>query len=166
MQSGAEFDSPERVYFGGPFEEVGVVSFGGRPHEYELVFDELADEYSDVCLLRALDDAEFAARTEMWALEVQFRRAYRAGEVPYRVPNVLPEHDARYAELHSIATMAKAKATRSPTTHRAAKARFELLTSGDRYSRHWQVRWSPIGNMHIGDTGTGSPTAEQHLGGC
>src|SRR5262245_20869592 len=108
MQAGAGFDSPETVYFGGPFEEVGVISFGGRPHEYELVFDEIADEYSGVCLLRELDDAEFRARTEMWTLEVQFRRAFQAGELPYRIPNVLPEHDARYAELRSIATTAKA----------------------------------------------------------
>jgi hypothetical protein len=124
-------------YYGAP--RVGVADFGGEPHEYECVFDEVSDDYSDVYLLRPLSEAEFRAAVELWEIGLQWRRNFQAGVTPYNVDNASPEDAARHRELSELIKVERAR--QAWKQFRGARARFERIAGGseDNQESRWRV---------------------------
>lgn len=119
-------------WYDGP--RAGVADFSGRPHYYECLFDEPRDDWSDVYLLKPLDEETFRLVIEDWNIWLRWEAAFREGRTPRETHPALPEDRGRHDEL------AKILAERlfvSPDT--CVKARGEF-----RYGDPATVEWSVI----------------------
>lgn len=88
-------------YHDGPLS--GVADFEGRPHIFEnAYFDEAADRWSDVFLLRPIDAQVFAWTLEKRQVLLRWRRAVDQGEATYNDYPDLPSDRLRDADLNDL----------------------------------------------------------------
>jgi hypothetical protein len=137
----------EPVYTGAPYygwPRAGVASFRGVPYYFECVFDELADDYSNVYLIRSLDEETLRLELELWDIFLRWRRAADAGRVAPAQETVLPEDIPRRAEIWSILTERRSHVWSGALT--GARAEFKQQPGWPSRHTGWIVRWLPLGN--------------------
>ncbi|MEN3950720.1 hypothetical protein [Iodidimonas sp. SYSU 1G8] len=86
-------DEDDRVltiddYFDQPLK--GVAEYRGRPHYYNRQFDRETDAYLDVFILTPLDAEAFELAMAAWGIWLDWKMAFRRGEVP---ANSHPPHE-------------------------------------------------------------------------
>jgi hypothetical protein len=84
-------------YYDGP--RLGAADLGGRPHLYESIFDEAADEYSDLFWVMPIDESRFSLVMEAWAIWLRWQAAFRSGNASSDTHPALPEDRQRRDEL-------------------------------------------------------------------
>lgn len=87
-------------YWDGPRR--GLADYGGKPHLYQCVFDEAADDWSDVFLLRAVDAHVFEMAMEGWQIWLRWRRAFHEGQTTMETHPALPQDRQRHQELKAV----------------------------------------------------------------
>ena len=107
-------------YWDGP--RAGVANFMGRPHFYQSLFDEKADDWSDTFVLTPIDEETFKLELEDWEIWKRWEHAWRRGQAPLDSHPALPEDKARYEEI-AIALKDSAKVDSEVTIR--VKADFE-----------------------------------------
>ena len=130
--------SPERVhtvwdYWDGP--RAGVADFGGRPHAYECIFDETADDWTDLYRLKPLTAGQFDAVMRDWAIWLRWKAAFDEGTTTESTHPALPED----AEEHQALSDAVAEAMRIPDDAPVRHGSFRKDSDSDEL----QVQWSP-----------------------
>jgi hypothetical protein len=107
-------------YYDGP--RSGVADFEGQPHTFDAIFDEAAEEWSDIFLLQRIDPATLDLVLADWASWLRWQAAHDRGEVGLDTHPVLPaeraKHDVRFADIRR-----RLDARTEPTERR--RGRFE-----------------------------------------
>jgi len=127
-------------YWDGPRE--GVADYCGTPHYFKCVFDEKRDEWSDVFILRPLDQDTYRLLMESKQIWQRWQEAYEAGSTNLDSHPALPEDAKRSKELVEIL---EPKIKIDAITAIRLKGSFEAdartkLTSKEK----WRVSWLPI----------------------
>jgi hypothetical protein len=118
----------------------GVADFHGVPHAYQAVFDEAEDEWSDICLLRPIDDETFHLALEGNEIFERWLHAFHAGRTSLDTHPALPEDRHRHEEISSLL---KPRMTIDPD--QAIRARVEFrATSGSGANAQWQAHWQVV----------------------
>jgi hypothetical protein len=89
-------------YYDGP--RGGIADYFGKPHLYSCVWDESADDWSDVFLLQPVDDETFLLAMEDWAIWSRWEQAFHSGETAHATHPALPDERARHDQLSVILT--------------------------------------------------------------
>jgi hypothetical protein len=84
-------------YYDGP--RLGAADLGGRPHLYESIFSETADEYTDLFWVMPIDENRFALVMEAWGITLRWLTAFRSGNASSDGHPALPEDRQRHNEL-------------------------------------------------------------------
>ncbi|MBV9850347.1 MAG: hypothetical protein JO250_11790 [Armatimonadetes bacterium] len=129
-------------YYDGPRE--GIANFGGAPHAYRCVFDEAANDWSDVFLLHPVDDETLQLALEDWRIWRRWEREFHEGRVTVHSHSALPEDRRRHEQLTRIL---EARLRFSPVGALQAKADFRgAVSSPDTpgIMRPLLVRWTVI----------------------
>lgn len=120
----------------------GVASFKGSPHVYQSVFDEAQDEWSDICLLRPIDDETFRLVMEDWQIFLRWQHAFESGQTSLDAHPALPEDRRRHEEINGVLAerlrIDPASAVRARSEFRIA---LNSRTAGPA-AKTWQVHWS------------------------
>jgi len=87
-------------YYDGPRK--GIANYQGKPHLYECIFDEAADNYSEFFLLTPLDSESFKLAMEDWEIWRHWEDAFHSGKVDKSTHPALPHEARRHAELKQI----------------------------------------------------------------
>jgi hypothetical protein len=77
----------------------GVADLNGQPHYFENYWVENEQFWSDIFLLRLVDDDTFALFTEYWEIWLRWEQAFKEGKTPLETHPCLPEDKARHDEL-------------------------------------------------------------------
>jgi hypothetical protein len=73
----------------------GIANFGGVPHAFDCVFDEIEDEYSDVYGLEPVEVEVVRLALEQEEMWLRWLAAYRRGEVAL-LSHPLPQDRERH----------------------------------------------------------------------
>jgi|SRR5271170_2680241 len=84
-------------YYVGP--RGGIVSYQGKPHVYECIFDESKDSYSELFRLAPIDEETFKLALEDWAIWQRWELAYYSGQTDIGTHPALPHEARSHAEL-------------------------------------------------------------------
>lgn len=122
-------------YWDGP--RSGVAQFQGRPHLYQSVFDELADDWTDVFLLQPVDNETFQLELEDWEIWKRWRDAYDKGVTSIEAHPALGVDRERHDELKI--TLSERLGSISTKIVRARGDFTASDTQGITY-----VRWTPL----------------------
>jgi|SRR5579863_2579000 len=131
-------------YHDGP--RSGVADFDGRPHFYEWLWDDDADDYGPACALSPISDKAFQLALEDWAMWMRWKAAFNEGKASQRPPleerPVLPEDESRHKE---IAPLLKQALSISPALQFRAIGNFRRTpeSSLSNIEGPWQVCWEP-----------------------
>lgn len=87
-------------YYDGPRK--GIANYQGKPHLYECIFDETADNYSESFLLTPLDLESFQLAMEDWEIWRRWEDASHSGKADESTHPALPHEAKRHAELKQI----------------------------------------------------------------
>lgn len=138
-------------YWDGPRR--GLADWGGKPHLYQCVFDEAADDWSNVFLLRAVDARVFKMAMEDWQVWLRWEHAFHEGHTTIETHPALPAERQRHEEL-------KAELDKSLTLDPATaevKAKTEFRARNDNVLRRpgmlkpLLVRWTPTTELEKSD---------------
>ena len=80
----------------------GVADLNGKPHYYECRWDEVKDGWSEVYLLKPIDDETFQLAMEDWGIWLRWEAAFREGKTTQETHPVLPEERERHAQLAKV----------------------------------------------------------------
>jgi hypothetical protein len=120
----------------------GVADFNGIPHVYQSVFDDERDEWSDLCLLRPIDEDTFQLVMEDWQIWLRWLDAFHAGRTSQDTHPALPEDRTRHDQLTELLS---SRLSIDPATAVRARSEFELDPSGG-----YKVRWSLLEDRNQG----------------
>jgi len=123
-------------YWDGP--RSGIANFKGVPHIYESVFDEEADEWSDVFLLMPIDEGTFKLALEDWEIWLRWEQAWREGKAPLDSHPALPEDRERHEQIKPIL---KEQMKINPERAVKAKADFKRPTPNESLMKAKLVKW-------------------------
>ena len=123
----------ETDWYDGPRE--GIADFGGKPHAYQCIFDDAKENWSDIFLLRLVDEETFQLALEDWQIWLRWDEAYRAGRVSVSSHPALLEDRERHEQLAPILT---ARLKIQPVGALQAKADFKYI------DKKASVRWTVI----------------------
>jgi hypothetical protein len=128
-------------YYDGP--RGGIANFHGRPHVYESLWDDSADDWSDAFLLQPIDDETFRLAIEDWEIWLRWRLAFDCGETTIKTHPALPAERQRHDQLAAIL-----KSRLHVPMERAIRmrGRFTPRTppeSGGISIAQWVVHWLP-----------------------
>jgi hypothetical protein len=110
----------------------GVADLTGKPHYYECRWDDAKDEWSEIWLLKPIDQETFRLALEDWQIWERWRAAYDEGRVTIETHPAFPEDRARHDELQSIL---EARLCIDSDAHIKARGDF-------RYGEPTLVRWT------------------------
>jgi len=138
-------EEPEIVYsvfdyWDGP--RSGIAEYHGKPHFYWCIFDEAADEWSDVFRLSPIDEGGIPLTGEEWQDWHWWKHSYGQGKAKIEAQ---PERYASYAPV--IETLFQAFASNPAAAGLKAVGGFEVftdLTALSGTARLWRVRWLPL----------------------
>lgn len=118
----------------------GITSCEGRPHSFEMVFDEVRDEFqhNEFDLVPVGDDTLRLAleQHEMWK---RWQRAFQAGEVSLTSHPALPADRAAFDELGALVS-ARIKGAKDKVFR--MRAEFRAVEGAVRKDEPLEVRWS------------------------
>jgi hypothetical protein len=80
----------------------GVAGMHGRPHYFENCWDKEKQYWTDVFLLRLLDEETFALALEDWSIWRRWEQAFEEGKTAHDTHPCLPEDRARHLELEAV----------------------------------------------------------------
>lgn len=80
----------------------GVADLHGKPHYFENCWDEKKQYWTDVLLLRLLDEETFALAQEDWSIWRRWEQAYKEGRTAQEAHPCLPDDRARHLELEAL----------------------------------------------------------------
>jgi hypothetical protein len=135
VETGYEIVHTMTDYWDGP--RGGIAQFQGRPHVYESLFDQAADDWTDVFLLQPINDETLQLALEDWAIWKRWEAAYTAGLTTIETHPALPADRQRHEELQ--ATLSE-RLRVDPTTAVRARGDFRVRDAQDIL---W-VRWTPL----------------------
>lgn len=92
----------------------GIADLQGKPHFYECRFDEAQDDWSELYLLKPIDDETFRLALEHWQIWKRWEVAFNEGRAALETHPALPEDRARHDELKSILEPKRCKDTEAP----------------------------------------------------
>jgi hypothetical protein len=115
----------------------GIAQFHGKPHVYESLFDQTADDWTDVFLLQPIDDETLRLALEDWAIWKRWEMAYDAGLTTTETHPALPADRPRHEQLQAILS---ARLQVDPATAIRAKGEFQAHDVEDSLL----VRWTPL----------------------
>ena len=118
-------------YWEGP--RSGVADLHGMPHTFECVFDELADQWSDLFVLQPIDAGTLALVQENWARWLRWQAAFDRGEVGMETHPVLPDERPDYGKC-AVEIRRRLEAREAP------KQRWRGKFEGEK--NDWRVIWS------------------------
>jgi sRNA-binding protein len=123
--------------------KAGIADFQGRPHAYERIFDEAADDYSDLYALTPVSEAEFAMAMELWTIWRRWEAVHAATwgrtDMDPKTYGALPEDRARHADLIKQANAFKKV---RPASSVVRSGRFAAVEdSGQSGWCNFQVTW-------------------------
>jgi hypothetical protein len=78
----------------------GVADLTGKPHYYECRWDDAKDEWSEIWLLKPIDQETFRLALEDWQIWERWRAAYDEGRVTIETHPAFPEDRARHETMH------------------------------------------------------------------
>jgi hypothetical protein len=87
-------------YYDGPRK--GIANYQDKPHLYECIFDETAEDYSESFLLTPLNLETFQLAMEDWEIWRRWEDALYAGKADRSTHPALPQEARRHAELKQI----------------------------------------------------------------
>jgi hypothetical protein len=126
-------------YHDGPL--TGVADFRGAPHFYERLFNEVADEYSNVYQLTPIDSETFKLEMEEWAIWQRWQRAYYSG-IPVSLTKRLDPDQPRHEQIQLI--LEKRLKTDAPRAVKAT-AKFKPDSPWTGCNKHPRfVRWTVV----------------------
>lgn len=112
----------------------GVANYSGKPHYYECQFDESTDDWSDIYLLKPLDEETFRLVMEDWDIWLRWEAAFHGGRTPHETHPALPEDRVRHDEL-----------VRALRERLAIDPGASIRAKGDfKYGEPTLVRWSVV----------------------
>jgi hypothetical protein len=103
-------------YYDGPKE--GFADYGGHPHHYLYVWDEVKDDYAGTFTLARLDADTMELALEQWNFWRKWEAAFRRGSVPHNTHPGFGGIDARYDHLKAALTSRLKSMTRRPNHFR------------------------------------------------
>jgi hypothetical protein len=80
----------------------GVAGLSGKPHYYECQFDKSKDDWSDIYLLKPLDEETFRLAMEDWGIWLRCEAAFHEGRTPLETHPALPEDRVRHDGLAKV----------------------------------------------------------------
>lgn len=80
----------------------GVADLNGQPHYFENCWLEDKQFWSDIFLLRLIDDETFALFIEDWEIWLRWEKAFKDEKTSQETHPCLPEDKQRHIELKSI----------------------------------------------------------------
>jgi hypothetical protein len=80
----------------------GIADLEGKPHYYECRWDDAQDDWSEIYLLKPIDDETFRLALEDWQIWKRWEVAFNEGRATLETHPTLPEDRARHDELESI----------------------------------------------------------------
>src|SRR5688572_30570390 len=122
-------------YWDGP--RAGIADYDGRPHTFDAVFDDEADAWSDVFVLRPIDAETLALALEAWAIWLRWKATFDTGQTTTDTHPPLPADRARHAELE--AAIERRLAARPDEAVRA-----RALFRSDERSKETLVVWAAL----------------------
>jgi hypothetical protein len=96
LKPGCEIVFTVTDYYDGP--RSGIANFRGKPHLYECIFDQTANDYTDTYLLTPVSDEMFSLAMEDWQIWKRWEVA-RAGHATVDSHPALPDDRARHEEI-------------------------------------------------------------------
>lgn len=132
-------------YHDGPLS--GVADFEGTPHIFEnAYFDEAADRWSDVFLLRRIDAQVFAWVLEERQILLRWRRAFDQGEATLKDYPALSPERLRDCELTGL--LREYRHVDEANAEHQAKGKFERVDphsiAGTGPTAEYRVHWTPL----------------------
>ena len=138
------YGAPERVYvelewYDGP--RAGVADVDGEPHRFKSLFDERADDFSDLFEVWPIDPEALRLETAQWNLFVAWNDLFEAGATSTDSHPGQGGIDARWDELQSglgaerVAVPAHARKARGKFVRSDRDRRYDA--SGPDYSMRW-----------------------------
>jgi hypothetical protein len=118
-------------FWDGP--RAGVADFSGVPHVYQSIFDDERDEWSDLCLLRPIDEDTLQLVMEDWQIWLRWLAACHEGRTSQDTHPALPEDRVRHEQL---AELLSGRLSVDPATAVRARSEFREDPSGE-----YKVRW-------------------------
>lgn len=112
----------------------GIADLSGKPHYYECRWDEAKDDWSEVYLLRQIDDETFRLALEDWEIWLRWDAAFREGRTTQDTHPALPEDRTRHTELAEVLT---GRLVITPEKLIKAKGKFQ-------YGQQTLVKWRVI----------------------
>ena len=120
----------------------GVAQFRGTPHVYRSLWDEEADDWSEIYTLSPVDENTLSLILEDYEIWRRWRLAFDAGKVDLKSGPALPEDQRRSAELKQVVPSFLQRAA-APITR--ARAEFRRRTDADptkdpyNMEVHWEI---------------------------
>lgn len=111
------------VYYDGP--RGGIAEYHGKPHAYTSLWDEAADNWSDIFLLQPVDEETLHLAMEDWGIWCRWERAFHSGQTTKNTHPALPDERARHNELSAILSP---RLQIDPKQAIRARGRFEIRT--------------------------------------
>jgi len=127
MHKGREIVHTVTDYYDGP--RGGIADYQGKPHIYNSLWDETADDWSDIFLLQPVDDETFRLAMEDWAIWCRWERAFHSGQTTKATHPALPDEQSRHNELSAILTP---RLQVNPRQAIRIKGKFEARTKAQR----------------------------------
>jgi hypothetical protein len=85
-------------YYDGP--RAGIASFHGIPHLYQSLFDYTHDDWTDIYLLKPIDEATFRLALEDWEIYKRWETARMNGQATIDTHPALPEDRLRCGTMN------------------------------------------------------------------
>lgn len=121
-------------YWDGP--RLGVADFAGEPHAFRCIFDDAAQDYTELFRLKRLTADEFDIFMRDWAIWLHWKATFDAGLTSIDTHPALPEDHNEHI------TLAEAVSAALLVPPDAFIARGSFKT--DRDTGEMQVRWSRL----------------------
>ena len=84
-------------YWDGPL--IGVADYKGKPHRFELIFDENEDDYSTEYELQQISETEFKLIIQSWNLWIKWKNKKDRTKDEQNSHPVLPEDRKEYEKI-------------------------------------------------------------------
>lgn len=108
-------------YYDGP--RSGIADYSGQPHHYACEWNAGSDDYSDLFVLKPIDQQTLALALEQWTIWRAWEAAFQRGEKTQETHPALPGQDRRYAELDAQLRARLAASANGLRAHGSFRAR-------------------------------------------
>lgn len=126
-------------YWDGP--RSGIANYEEVPHAYEVLFEEVTDEWSDIYWLMPIDNETFLLALEDWMIWKRWEHSYYSGETSLETHPALPEDKERHMQLQLVL---KERLLIKPEKSFKAKGRFLRHDSTKELDELLGVTWGQM----------------------